>query len=247
VEGSSSQRRTKGSLTSNGRARGILRSRNWGVKIREPVVEEVSVFDGRSIGVSHVSSGSMDGSAVNAGKSMTNLSHENSESNINNVISRSSSIGESSHISCNYSQRVLLGIWGDGCRGVESQKILEGSSLVVYESIKAGNTLEEDVNQILSWEIAGLEARKTATENLVYRSKEENVENHGKSGVENIVVESLSEGRGEFIPSILGDKSSEELVDQRISLPALLSVMIGTEDSVVDGFSSSPDTNNSVS
>jgi len=124
---------------------------------------------------------------------------------------------------------------------------LEGSSLVVDKGIKAGNSLEEDVNQILSWKIVGLEARKIGLENGVDRCKEERVKNDGESGIENIVVESLSEGRGELIPSILGDESSEELVDQRISLPGLLSVMIGTEDSVVDGFSSSPDTNNSVS
>jgi len=124
---------------------------------------------------------------------------------------------------------------------------LEGSSFVVHEGIEAGNSFEENVDQILSWKIVGLETRESGTENLVDRCKEERVENHGESGIENIVVESLSEGRGELIPSILGDESSEELVDQRISLPALLSVMIGTEDSVVDGFSSSPDTNNSVS
>jgi len=124
---------------------------------------------------------------------------------------------------------------------------LEGSSFVVQEGIEAGNSFEENVDQILSWKIVGLETRESGTENLVDRCKEERVENHGESGIENIVVESLSEGRGELIPSILGDESSEELVDQRISLPALLSVMIGTEDSVVDGFSSSPDTNNSVS
>jgi len=119
--------------------------------------------------------------------------------------------------------------------------------LVVLESIQAGNSLEEDVNQILSWEIVGLESRKIGFENSVDRCKEERVKNNGKSGVENIVVESLSEGRGKLIPSILGDESSEELVDQRISLPALLSVVIGTENSIVDGFSSGPDTNNSVS
>jgi len=119
--------------------------------------------------------------------------------------------------------------------------------LVVLEGINAGNSLEEDVNQILSWEIAGLEVRQIGFETRVDRGKEEFVENHGISRVENIVVESLSESRGEFIPSILGDESSEELVDQRISLPGLLSVMIGTEDSVVNGFSSGPNTNNSVS
>jgi len=124
---------------------------------------------------------------------------------------------------------------------------LEWSSGVVLEGIKARNSLEEDVNQILSGEIVRLEARKRGSENGVDRCKEEVVEDHGISGVENIVVESLSEGRGEFIPSILGDESSEELVDQRISLPALLSVVIGTEDGVVDGFSSGPHTNNSVS
>lgn len=124
---------------------------------------------------------------------------------------------------------------------------MEGSSFVVHEGIEAGNSFEENVDQILSWKIVGLETRESGTENLVDRCKEERVENHGESGIENIVVESLSEGRGELIPSILGDESSEELVDQRISFPALLSVMIGTEHSVVDGFSSSPDTNNSVS
>jgi len=124
---------------------------------------------------------------------------------------------------------------------------LEGSSLVVLEGIEAGNSLEEDVNQILSGEIVGLETRKIGFETSIDWCKEETVENDGKSGVENIVIESLSEGRGKFIPSILGDKSSEELIDQRISHSGLLVVMIGTEGSVVNGFSSGPHTNNSVS
>jgi len=108
-EGSSSQRRTKESLAviANGRARDILRSRNWGVQIGEPVVEEVSVSRGRSISIRHVSRGSVCGVAVNAGENIANLSHENSESNINNIISWSSSVGESSEITSNNSQRVL--------------------------------------------------------------------------------------------------------------------------------------------
>jgi len=224
-----------------------LRSRCRGVKIREPVVEEVSIPDWGSISVRHVSSGSICWRAVNAGEDITNLSHENSKSNINNIISRSASIGESSEISINHSQRVLFSVGGDGCGGVESEQILEGSSLVVLEGIKAGNTLEEDVNEILSWEIVRLEARKIGLENSVNRCKEESIEEHGKSGVENIMVESLSEGRGELVPSILGDESGEELVDQRICHPALLSMMIGTEGGVVHGFSTGPDTNNSVS
>jgi len=97
----------KESLASNLRARHIFRSRNRGVKIREPVVKEVSVLDGGSIGIIDVSSWSVSGSAVNAGESMTNLSHEHSKSNINNIISRSSSVGESSEISSNNSQRIL--------------------------------------------------------------------------------------------------------------------------------------------
>jgi len=247
-EGSSSQEGRREALwASNGRARDIHRSRIWGVKIREPVVEEVSVFDGRSISVRHVSSGSISGTAVDAGEDITNLSHEHSKSNINNIISRSSSVGESSKISINDAQRILFSVGGDGCGGVESNQILERSSLVVLEGIKAGNTLEEDVNQILSGEIVRLEARKIGFENSVDRCKEERVKNHGKSGVENIVVESLSEGRVESIPSILGDESSEELVDQRICHSGLLGMMIGTESSIVDGFSSGPDTNDIVS
>jgi len=246
-EGSSSQEGTKGSLALDGRARDILRSRNWGVEVREPVVEEVSVLDGGSVSVRHVSSWSVSGSAVNAREGIAKFSHEHSEGNINNIISWSASVGESSKISSNNSQRVLSTVSSDRCGGVESQQILEGSSLVVLEGIKAGNSLEEGVNQILSGEIVRLEARKSGSKNLVDRCKEERVENHGKSGVENIVVESLSEGRGELIPSILGDESSEELVDQRICHPALLSMMIGTEGGIVDGFSSGPDTNNSVS
>jgi len=224
-----------------------LRARCRGVKIGEPVVDEVSVFNGGSISVRHVSRGSISGSAVDAWENITDLSHEHSKSNINNIISRSSTIGEASKIATNNSQRVLFTVGGNGSGGVESEQILEGSSGVVLEGIKAWNSLEEDVNQILSWKIVGLEARKIGFEDSVDRCKEKLIEDHGISWVENIVVESLSEGRGELIPSILGDESSEELVDQRISLPALLSVVIGTEDSVVDGFSSSPHTNDSVS
>jgi len=124
---------------------------------------------------------------------------------------------------------------------------LEGSCGVVLKGIDAGNSLEEDVNQILSWEVAGLEVRKTGSETSVDGAEEEVVEDHGISGVENIVVESLSIERRKLIPSILGDESSEELIDQRISLPGLLSVVIGTEDGVVVGFSGSPHSNNSVS
>jgi len=124
---------------------------------------------------------------------------------------------------------------------------LERSSGVVLEGIEAGNSLEERVNEILSGEVGRLEVRKIGLKNRVDGGKEEGVEDHGKSGVENIVVESLSEGREELIPSILGDESGEELVDQRISLPGLLSVMSGTVGGRVEGFSGSPHTNNSVS
>jgi len=106
-EGSSAQRKTMESLTSNGRARDVVRSRCWGVKIGEPVVDEVSVLDGGSVSIRHVSRGSLAGRAVNAGENPTNLSHEHSESNINNIISRSPSVGVSSDISSNDTQRVL--------------------------------------------------------------------------------------------------------------------------------------------
>jgi len=124
---------------------------------------------------------------------------------------------------------------------------LERSSGVVLEGIEAGNSLEEDVNEILSRKVGRLEMRKIGFENSVDRSKEECVEDHGKSGVENIVVESLTEVGVEHIPSILGDESSEELVDQRICHPGLLSIVIGTEGGVVEGFGGRPHTNNSVS
>jgi len=124
---------------------------------------------------------------------------------------------------------------------------LERSSGVVLEGIEAGNSLEEDVNEILSGEVGRLEVRKIGLKTSVDGAKEEVVEDHGISGVENIVVESLSVGRVELIPSILGDKSSEELVDQRISHPGLLSVMSGTVGGRVEGFSGSPHANNSVS
>jgi len=84
-----------------------LRSRNWGVEIGEPVVEEVSVFRGGSISVIDLSTGSVSGTAIDAGENIANLSHEHSKSNINNIISRSSSVGEASKISSNNSQRVL--------------------------------------------------------------------------------------------------------------------------------------------
>jgi len=164
-EGSSSQEGTKGSLALDGRARDILRSRNWGVEVREPVVEEVSVLDGGSVSVRHVSSWSVSGSAVNAREGIAKFSHEHSEGNINNIISWSASVGESSKISSNNSQRVLSTVSSDRCGGVESQQILEGSSLVVLEGIQAGNSLEEGVNQILSGEIVRLEARKSGSKN----------------------------------------------------------------------------------
>jgi len=96
-----------GALASNGRAREVSRSRVRGVEIGEPVVGEVNVLAGGSISVRHVARGCLGCSAVNAGQNPTNLSHEHSESNINNIISRSSSVGEASKISSNDSQGVL--------------------------------------------------------------------------------------------------------------------------------------------
>jgi len=216
-------------LASNGRARQVNRSSCWGVQIGESVVDEVDVLSGGAISVRHVTRGSLAGTAVNAGENNTNLSHEHSEGNINNIISRSSSVGEASEISSNDSQGVLCAVGGDGGRGVESQQILEGSGGVVLEGINAGNSLEENVNQILSWEVAWLEVSKIGFETSIHGGKEQIVEDHGICGVENIMVESLSKERRKLIPSILGDESSEELVDQRISLPGLLSVVVGTE------------------
>jgi len=216
-------------LASNGRARQVNRSRCRGVQIREPVVDEVDVLSGGAISVRHVTRGSLAGTAVNAGENNTNLSHEHSEGNINNIISGSSSVGEASEISSNNSQGVLCSVGGDGGRGVESQQILKGSCGVVLEGINAGNSLEENVNQILSWEIAWLEVRKIGFETSIHGAEEQRVEDDGICGVENIMVESLSEERRKLIPTILGDESSEELVDQRISLPGLLFVVIGTE------------------
>jgi hypothetical protein len=140
-----------------------------------------------------------------------------------------------------------LAVRGNGGSGVKSQQILKGSGLVVLEGIEAGNSLEEDVNEILSGKVGRLEARKIGSEDSIDRGKEESIEDHGECGVENIVVESLSEVGVQRIPSILGDESSEELIDQRISHPGLLSVVVGTEGSVVEGLSGRPNTNNSVS
>jgi len=107
VRRASAQERDGCSLASNGRAREVNRSRNWGVEVGETIVDEVRISDRGTIGVRDVSGGSMRGIAVNSWENDANLSHENSEGNINNIISRSSSVGVASEISSNDSQGIL--------------------------------------------------------------------------------------------------------------------------------------------
>jgi len=162
---------------------------------------------------------------------MAKNSHGGSQGDIDNVISNSSSVGIAGSVTCDDSERILGCVCGDGVGRVQAEQFLKRSSLDVLELIEACNSLEEEIHEILSGEVAGSQVgnRGSGSEDAVDGISEEDVQDGGEGGVKDVVVESLVVVGIFLVPSILGNQTGEEFVDKRVGHSGLLAVIVALE------------------
>jgi len=111
---------------------------------------EINVCDWSTIGDGLISNNSLTWGA-NSEIEMAQNSHSNSQNNVDNIITRSSSIRITGSISTNDTKSTLVSSGSDTNRGVESEKIYEFRSRL--EIVKSGNSSEESGNDIISGEV----------------------------------------------------------------------------------------------
>jgi len=111
--------------------RGISSSRIWGPEVREEVIELRWQLR-YTISKRSISDGGISRNAQSQVK-MAELSHHHTHGDINNIISRSSTVRETSIITSNNSKSVLAGLGSDRSGEIESQHI--GRYLVLYDGL----------------------------------------------------------------------------------------------------------------
>jgi len=121
----------------------------WVIQVRELGVE-VDVSNWSSISDWLISNNCLAGRA-NSEVEMAQNSHSNSQNNVNNIITRSSSIRISGGISGNDSEGGLISSWSDSCVSVQSEEINKFGSRL--EIVKSRNSSKESGNEIVSGEV----------------------------------------------------------------------------------------------
>jgi len=123
---------------------------------------EVNVMDWSTISERLITNNSL-AWAANSESSMAENSHSNSQNNINDIITRSSSVGISGQITSSESKSALVSSRSDSNGSIESEEISHlGSRLKIVVS---GNSSEESSNEIVSGEVGWGNGGEASSEN----------------------------------------------------------------------------------
>jgi len=212
-------------------------TRGGSIEVR-PSVREVVGRNWRTVNESSTTDGGLSLRAV-AKVGVAENTHGSSQGDINDIISRTSSIRKTSGIVTNDSQEALAGLSGGGDGRVQAEIFNKSSIRGNRELIDSFDSSQVNGLEIRSRIVRRGQGWEVCLEDGVDRSEEERGDYGGERGEGNVSVEETILRGLASAPFILVGESNEKFIDERISQARLLSVSL-------DGSSGSPTTNDTI-
>jgi len=163
-------------------------------------------------------------SAPGVGGEIAEDAHGGLQSDVDDVISGSSSVGISGQVAADNAEERLVGLrgWGDG--SVEAHVFHKPARGDVSQGVDASNPREEDGLQVSSGIVLGGQRGEVCLEHLVDWGQEQGADDVGESRVADEPVEVTVLDGSSSVPRILVWETDEELVHQGISKARFLLV-----------------------
>jgi len=195
-------------------------TRAWGVQVWE-LVKEIAGIDWSAIEDLGATDWGVFLGAVDWVLKMAQGTHGNTESNVNDIITWATTVGETSVITTDYAHVILLAAADGLDASVETHHFAGGSAVWLVE---AWNTSEEGDEEISAWNLWS-EGAAVFLVGLVFEVLlEEDRDDFGKGWVENVVKEeevadwvSRLALWDELVELALVAKANEQLVDEWVT------------------------------